>query len=176
MADYAYSNDDGLTFSDPFDSGPQNEIPLDQVMPKLEDDWGIDYTDPQADTTNLSTDVGELVNKYTPEQQAQLLAALKEASVKPQVSTPGDPAAPNSQKSVGTLDSISKLIGGDKGVAAALVQAGFGMLSGASQGKMLEKKYEIEKQRRDEEWARKDKNSYAGNLKRKTGLLGTAVK
>lgn len=72
---------------------------------------------------------------------------------------------------------------GDKTVAA-LITAGMGMLNGASQGKMLEKKWKREDDIRQQEIARKNANSKPGAVGKMTwtpanpqgtGLLGAKV-
>lgn len=83
------------------------------------------------------------------------------------------------------IDFVKKLTDklGDKGIAA-LVQGGFGMLSGASQGKMLEAKWKREDDIRNQENARKaayakpgmiGKAQWSPSSAQGTGLLGAKV-
>lgn len=61
-----------------------------------------------------------------------------------------------------TLESIAKTLGPQG--TAALITAGFGMLNGASQSKMLEKKWDREDSIRQQEIARRERNSNPGKV------------
>lgn len=61
-----------------------------------------------------------------------------------------------------TLESIAKTLGPQG--TAALITAGFGMLNGASQSKMLEKKWEREDAIRQQEIARRERNNNPGKV------------
>lgn len=89
----------------------------------------------------------------------------------------------NSKGDGGLLDSMLKKVEDPK-VLSALITAGMGMLNGASQGKMLEKKWKREDDIRQQEIARKNANSKPGAVGKMTwtpanpqgtGLLGAKV-
>ena len=194
MANYEYSNDDGLTFDDAFDF----EASANEYM-----GWRAD----QAQTDN-----GELIGAYNPgtdSMQNDLVMLsdgttfgaedtgsrwINEALQSPTTSTPTlkediasgnypqskvgqTPPGKGDETATNLINSITKALG-PQGIAA-LITAGSGILAGGSQGKMLEKKWEMDKQRRDEEWARKDAHAAPGKLRKMTwgkGILGEAAK
>lgn len=106
-------------------------------------------------------------------EQANAIAAAREAMT---AAKSGDPAG---------IDYIKQLTSkiGDKGVAA-LIQGGFGMLSGAAAGKMQDARWKREDDIRQQEIARKAAYSKPGNVAsmswtpgsaQGTGLLGAKV-
>lgn len=150
-------SDDG-TIVNPEDESfaPATEQPSGILSIENPNGYGMSTTQSIVDNSLLS----KLLNGDGQDLATQAKTAID-------ASNKGDPEATD------WLKSLSKTLGGDKAVAA-LIQGGFGMLAGASQGKMLEEKMKNDKQRRDEEWARKDAHSYAGKVApMKFGLLGS---
>lgn len=83
------------------------------------------------------------------------------------------PQVSNEKSATDYLSELAKKLGGNDKAVAALIQGGFGMLGGYSQGKMIEEKMKNDKKARDEEWARKDARSGPGKVApMKFGLLG----
>ena len=121
-------------------------------------------------STSSDSLLGRLLGNDNQSVTAQDQSLVEKAQAAFKASQGGDKGATD------WLANLSKTLGGDKAVAA-LIQGGFGMLSGYSNGKMLEEKMKNDRRTRDEEWARKDSHAYAGKVQpMKFGLLGSASK
>ena len=114
-----------------------------------------------------------MMNPAEPQSAA---TALADERVKQQPRLTEKPGNQNDQISKGLLSSLMGSNAGGQALAA-LITGGFSMLKGYGEGATLQKKIENDEKIRQQEIARRERNSYAGVVPKRNyvkGLIGTA--